>query len=512
MKILSMYLPQYHRVKENDEWWGEGYTDWVSAKNAVPLYEGHYQPHIPENQYYYDLTDRQALEWQADLMKKYGVDGQCIYHYWFKDGRKILEKPAENLLEWKDIDMPFCFCWANQSWANSWSAVNNAAVWCDARENKKKNESDNGLLLEQQYGDEKEWRKHFDYLLMFFKDKRYLKMNNKPVFVLYQAMYIPVLEEMSECWNCWAREEGFDGIYFVGVSNRDESLVDAVLYPGPQTAMGKMMQELGESKLKTLDYKAVWERMIVKAYMEKDCMVGAFVGYDDTPRRGEKGLVIDNATPELFEEYFTKLLAINALHNQPFTFINAWNEWGEGMHLEPDEKNGRAYLEAVYDSKNHYGEYLQAVRQIDKIYEEPREKVLAYKRKARGYEKRIDQYGSYWRLMDKWLSLKEENRSLADILEKKHIYKVAIYGVGMLGKHLINDLLDSNIEIVCAMDKKVIDKKYDFPVIQIVEKIPDGIPESDVVIITPVYEFSNIKKLFEKKKMENVISLEALFE
>lgn len=505
MKILSMYLPQYHRVKENDEWWGEGYTDWISAKNAVPLYEGHYQPHIPENQYYYDLTDKRALEWQADLMKKYGVDGQCIYHYWFKDGRKILEKPAENLLKWKDIDMPFCFCWANQSWANSWSAVKNAAIWCDARENKKKNETDNGLLLEQQYGDEKEWKKHFDYLLMFFKDKRYIKINNKPVFVLYQALYITVLAEMSECWNRWAREEGFDGIYFIGVSNKDETLVDAVLYPGPQTAMSGMIQQLKESTPQILDYKAVWEKMIAKAYIENECMVGAFVGYDDTPRRGEKGVIIDNASPELFAKYLSKLLAINELHNQPFTFINAWNEWGEGMHLEPDEKNGRAYLEAVYDSKNQYSEYLEDIRQIEKLYEVQGEEILAYKRK-------IGQYRSYWSLMDKWLSLKESGRSLAGILEKKNIHKVAVYGVGMLGKHLIKDLLDSNIEIVCAMDRKMIDKKYKFPVFQVVEEIMDEIPDADIIIITPVYEFSKIKKMFEKKNRENIISLESLFE
>ena len=185
---------------------------------------------------------------------------------------------------------------------------------------------------------------------MFFKDKRYIKICNKPVVVLYQALYITVLAEMSECWNQWAREEGFNGIYLIGVSNKDESLVDAVLYPGPQTAMSEMIQELTESKLKILDYKAVWERMIVKAYMAKECMVGAFVGYDDTPRRGEKGAVIDNATPKLFGKYLTKILAINALHNQPFTFINAWNEWGEGNHVEPDLKYGHGYLDVLTSS------------------------------------------------------------------------------------------------------------------------------------------------------------------
>lgn len=123
MKIFTMYLPQFHRTLENDAWWGEGFTDWVSTKNVAPLFSGHVQPRIPLNSNYYDLTEKETMKWQAELMHQYGIDGMCIYHYWFKDGRKVLEKPAENLLKWKDIDMPFCFYWANESWARSWSNV-----------------------------------------------------------------------------------------------------------------------------------------------------------------------------------------------------------------------------------------------------------------------------------------------------------------------------------------------------------------------------------------------------
>lgn len=500
MKILSMYLPQFHRVKENDEWWGDGYTDWVSARNAVPLYEGHYQPHVPLNQNYYDLMEKATFEWQASLMKKYGIDGQCIYHYWFKDGRQILEKPVERLLEWKEIDMPFCFSWANQSWANSWSAVKGANVWCDVRENKKSNQNDNGLLLEQQYGDEKEWRRHFEYLLPFFKDDRYIKVDNKPVFVLYQAMYITVLEEMTECWNTWAEGEGFHGIYFIGVSNRDESLVDAVLYPGPQAAMSDMLSELKGSELKILDYKLVWERMMDKAFTESNSMVGAFVGYDDTPRRGNRGCVIDNASPEIFKQNLMKLLAINAIHNQPFMFINAWNEWGEGMHLEPDEKNSTAYLDAVCYAKKHYHEYLTEVGQIESTYYNKQKKEIAY------YKNKIIRYESYWRIMDKWLSLKENKKTIADLLEEKNIYKVAVYGVGMLGRHLIHDLSDTNIKIVCAIDRNNINEGYDFPVIGIDEIVP----MVDALIVTPCYDFPGIKEKMMRKGVGNIISLEAL--
>ena len=155
IKIISMYLPQFHRVKENDEWWGEGFTEWTAAKQAHPLFENHYQPHIPLNQNYYDLLDKKTMQWQADLMKKYGIDGQCIYHYWFKNGRQILERPAENLLHWTDIDMPFFFCWANESWARTWSHLRNRTPWSTELEPKQK-AGDNGVLLEQQYGEEKE--------------------------------------------------------------------------------------------------------------------------------------------------------------------------------------------------------------------------------------------------------------------------------------------------------------------------------------------------------------------
>lgn len=501
MKILTMYLPQFHRVKENDEWWGDGYTDWVSARNAVPLYERHYQPHIPLNQNYYDLMEKATLEWQASLMKKYGIDGQCIYHYWFKNGRQILERPAENLLKWKEIDMPFCFSWANQSWARSWSAVQGANVWCDVQESQKKEDSDDGLLLEQQYGDETEWHRHFDYLLPFFQDIRYIKIGNSPVFVIYQAMDIPVLGEMIECWNSWSKEQGFSGIYFIGVSNKKDSMLNATLFPGPQTAMGDMFNGLMKSNLRILDYKSVWREIIHKAYMEDDCMVGAFVGYDDTPRRGSRGCVIDNAAPEIFKESLMKLMAINAFHGQPFTFINAWNEWGEGMHLEPDEKDGTAYLEAVCYSKKHYKEYLSEVKAAEEMFYKRNRKDIAR------YKDKIIRYESHWKIMDKWLSLKESKKSISDLLEASNIQKVIIYGMGMLGRHLMNELVESEIKIVCAIDRAVIRDKFEFPVIN----IEGDIPEADAVIVTPSYDFLPIKKLLEEKGIHNVISIESLF-
>lgn len=499
MKILAMYLPQFHRVKENDEWWGEGYTDWVSASNAKPLYKGHYQPHIPQNRYYYDLMEKSTFEWQASLMKKYGIDGQCIYHYWFKDGMQILEKPIEKLLEWKEIDMPYCFCWANQSWANTWSALQKGAnVWCGLQATE--NGNGMGLLLEQQYGDEIEWRKHFEYLLPFFKDDRYIKVKNKPVFVLYQAKLITVLEEMSKCWNEWAKAEGFAGIYWIGAGSRGEAAVNAVLCPEPQTAMNDMTAELKESGLKVLKYSDVWEKTLNQAYEDNNYMFGAFVGYDDTPRHGFRGHVIEAASPEIFRDSLTELLAVNEVHGSPFTFINAWNEWGEGMHLEPDEKNGLVYLEAVRYARTHYKEYLIKVRQNEMFYKR-------YKKEVEYYKNKMIRFEGYWKILDKLLVFKERGRAVADLLNERDIHTIIIYGIGMLGRHIAHDLSGSQVKIVCAIDRKI-SNEFEFPVISLEEEIP----EADAILVTPTYDFLQIKEQLKKNTQISILSIEDIFQ
>lgn len=502
MKVLTMYLPQYHRVKENDEWWGEGYTDWVSTKNAKVLYEGHYQPHVPMGNNYYDLTQKEALKWQAKLMKKYDIDGQCIYHYWFKDGRQILERPAEILLESKEINMPFCFSWANQSWANSWCAISGANIWCDDRETQKKKENDNGILLEQQYGEERDWKLHFEYLLPFFRDQRYIKINNIPVFVLYQALYITVLPEMTKCWNQWANEVGFNGIYFVGASNKDNSLVNKVLYPGPQLAMSALLATTKlDSDLRILQYKDVWNFTIESALTIEDGTVGAFVGYDDSPRRGKRGCIIDNATPELFKEYLTKLVAINDIHNEEFTFINAWNEWGEGMHLEPDEMWGEKYLEAILYAKRHYKEAQKALLlEKNEVVTKSANAIEIYKAKAEKYE-------GYWRLLDKWVSMMEHKKNVSQRLRQKSINKVIIYGLGMFGRHLVKDLMDGNIEILYGIDQKGDIGQFSFKVYK-----PDETPISkEVIIITVSYGYESIKqRLIENGCTGEILSIDSL--
>lgn len=226
-------------------------------------------------------------------------------------------------------------------------------------------------------------------------------------------------------------------------------------------------------------------------------MVGAFVGYDDTPRRGLRGCVIEGSAPELFQRYLTDLIAINDFHGKPYTFINAWNEWGEGMHLEPDEKNGFRYLEAVLVAKERYREVVSGMQLSIK-----RDNALF------SHKKIIERYSSYWRILDKWIYLKEMGLDISDILRKRAISSVIIYGIGMLGKHLIHDLKGSNVEIVGGIDQKVANTGIGFPVYT----LDDQKIEADIVIVTACYEYSDIKKQLSAKGYNNITSLQEILD
>ena len=181
VKILALYLPQFHSIPENDKWWGNGYTEWTAVKNAKPLFANHYQPRIPLDNNYYDLSNNSGKTWfwQAELARKFGIYGFCIYHYWF-EGKQLLERPMEILRDHKEMDINYCICWANETWSRNWYA------------------QERTVLLEQRYGDESAWIKHFEYLNTFFRDKRYIKIDNKPVINIYHSQEITCLKEMLE--------------------------------------------------------------------------------------------------------------------------------------------------------------------------------------------------------------------------------------------------------------------------------------------------------------------------
>lgn len=360
IKTIAFYLPQFHQIKENDEWWGEGFTEWTNMKKASPLYSGHYQPRIPYNNNYYNLTDSDTFRWQADLARKYGVDGFCIYHYWF-NGKMLLEKPMELLLANSDIDINYCICWANESWTNAWVS------------------SQNKVLIEQTYGDVNEWKLHFNYFLKFFKDPRYILDNNKPILVIYRPELIPNLNDMLLYWNNLAMENGFDGICFgyqqsgLDDMQKDNSMFSLDIEYQPkyalkdkdeknifrkkirnvvdrlnQTVLKDHVLQRNTDQVRKYSYDEIWNYVISRHATSEKSVAGAFVDWDNTPRRGTNGLVFEGATPEKFKVYLKKQYEnVKNNYNQPYLFIFAWNEWAEGGYLEPDEKYKTAYLEAI---------------------------------------------------------------------------------------------------------------------------------------------------------------------
>lgn len=354
MKILAMYLPQYHEIKENNEWWGKGYTEWSAVKSARPLFRGHKQPRIPLDNRYYDLVEEglQTWQWQAGLAQKYGVYGFCIYHYWFQPGKQLLERPMEILRDNPQININYCICWANESWRRNWYGQQHE------------------MLMEQKYGGEKEWTIHFNYLNTFFQDKRYIKINNKPVINIYRSADIEQLPQMLEVWNKLAMESGFDGLYIVsartaGVLDDRDNLFDAyyMFEPGYTLKKGlKSYQEFGY--LAGTMIKRLWNKCFKKSILEHKidtkmiyrnierlnlpdkCFPGTFPQWDNTPRTGNIGLYYKNSSPELFEEHIKKLWSCYS-DTREFLYLNAWNEWGEGAYLEPDEDNKYRYLEVI---------------------------------------------------------------------------------------------------------------------------------------------------------------------
>ncbi|WP_448754071.1 glycosyltransferase WbsX family protein [Agathobacter sp.] len=355
-KVIAAYLPQYHVIPENSKWWGEGYTDWVGVKAALPQYDGHLQPNIPLNGYY-DLSDWKVMKEQAELAKKYGVYGFGIYHYWFSSNQQLLTKPAENLLEHKEIDISFMFIWDNSSWIRTWSNIKNSNQWAPTMDNCK--EDDNPMLAPVIYGDEKDWKKHFSYLLQFFKDPRYIKLGNKPLFTIFNPFNeIETLNKMIDYWNGLAIEEGFDGIIAISAANRQNVGFEYTYRYEPfsscsiRESIDRKVRKIISQTLKKpmfYDYDKLWRRILKNATNTKKTkyFLGAFVNFDDTPRRGKKARIIKGGTPEKFQFYFTQLLKICLKRKDEFVFLTAWNEWGEGAYLEPDIRNGYGYLEAL---------------------------------------------------------------------------------------------------------------------------------------------------------------------
>ncbi len=361
MKIMAFYLPQYHEIEENNKWWGKGYTEWNAVKSAHLFFRGHEQPKIPLSENYYDLSDDscKALFWQTNLAKNYGVDGFCFYHYWFKDGKKLLEKPAELLRSNERIDIEYCFCWANEPWKRTWYSYNDE------------------LLVEQEYGDVDEWTNHYKYLSIFFSDNRYIKINNMPVILIYRSAAIEKLSEMVQLWNKLAREEGYEGVYIISgkTSYKEDPRTNCfsayyrfepaytMHYEIPKykryfSYLGRTIKKVYNyySKNKVIEAVENIEQLfkyIPLTQTENGVKVypGICPSWDNTPRKQHKGTYLKKSSPELFEKEL-KILR-NHFPDDYFLFINAWNEWSEGAYLEPDIYHKYEYLEKI---KKVFGE------------------------------------------------------------------------------------------------------------------------------------------------------------
>lgn len=353
LKAIAFYLPQYHPIPENDDWWGKGFTEWTNVSKAKPLFPDHYQPHQPADLGFYDLRLPETRQAQADLAKAYGIHGFCYYHYWFT-GKRLLERPFNDVLASGQPDFPFCLCWANENWTRRWDG------------------EDNNILAAQVYS-EADDRQHLRYLARAFQDPRYITIDGKPLFLVYRASQIPDPLATTTTWREEAQKLGIGDLFLARVesfpSEHDDPIkvgFDAAVEFQPDWGqMGHPVQrgrkwslartlKLAESAYASnniYDYANIVERMLSKpsvSYPRFPCVTPA---WDNTARRKDgNATILQNSTPELYEHWLNRVVQTEL--SQPkrdrIIFINAWNEWAEGNHLEPCQKWGHAYLEATH--------------------------------------------------------------------------------------------------------------------------------------------------------------------
>ncbi len=368
-RVIAFYLPQFHPVKENDEMWGKGFTEWTNVAKAKPLYKGHYQPQIPADLGFYDLRVPDVRVEQANMAKEYGVEGFCYWHYWFGNGKRILERPFNEVLQSGSPDYPFCLGWANHSWSNK--------TW-----QKTAHFTKNITFLEQTYPGDEDYILHFNTLLPAFKDHRYITVDGKPLFLVFAPQDIPDIKHFISLWQNLAKENGLKGIYFVArvssmgvptVTNMDvyntKKIFDSYLEQGfdainsdtqryaetkvmgvKKKALHKIIRlTAGNFNASRYDYEKIMENFHNKEEKRENVFPQIIPRLDRTPRSGKDARIYDNSTPEKFEKsiYDALELVKDKQDEHKIIFLQAWNEWGEGNYMEPDIKYGRSYLEAL---------------------------------------------------------------------------------------------------------------------------------------------------------------------
>ena len=355
VRLIAFYLPQFHPIPENDAWWGKGFTEWTNVAKAKPLFPGHYQPHIPGDLGFYDLRVPETRAAQAEMARTYGIEGFCYWHYWFS-GKRLLERPFNEVLKSGEPNFPFCLAWANQTWTGIWHGASDR------------------ILIEQTYPGIQDYQAHFYAVLSAFQDPRYTTCEGKPVFIVHRPAELPEPRRFTDLWRELAVKTGLKGIYFLGIAGHrwspNENGFDASILDNPGVALqclterplplpGKVWRKA--SRLCASRYKPMLGLPTVIRY--RDVMQCAcpplnekFTQYpcvipnwDNTPRSGANGVVFHQSAPELFWIHFRQALE-QSMHRElgkRFVFVKSWNEWAEGNYLEPDLRFGHQYLDVV---------------------------------------------------------------------------------------------------------------------------------------------------------------------
>ena len=351
MKVIAYYLPQYYPFKENNEWWGEGFTEWTNVGRAKVLFRGHEQPKIPKDLGYYDLRLAEVREKQARMAREAGVTGFCYWHYWFGNGKQLLDMPLKEVLRTGEPELPFSLGWANESWK--------AKVWNinDASQDK--------LLIEQLYPGIDDIKAHFHSILPALRDKRYIRIDGKPIFVIYKPLLLPDATQFIDIWNGLAKENNLsEGFFFIGhtLNIREKVKIlglgfDAVniVRTGEHRFNNNVIRKIPYQlfKFKFLGKPLKLKYSFISKYfdndvdMEENVMPTIIPNWDHTPRSGKRGVVFHNSTPKLFLKHVRRVIDRVKNKKRKVVFLKSWNEWGEGNYMEPDLKFGKGYIIAL---------------------------------------------------------------------------------------------------------------------------------------------------------------------
>lgn len=354
-KVIALYLPQFHPTPDNDKWWGEGFTEWTNVAKAKKWYRSHYQPRIPANLGFYDLRLPEVREKQIEMAIRAGVAAFCYYHYWFGNGKQELERPFNEVVESGKPDFPFCLCWANEPWySKMWNRDGNV---------------EKQLLVDQLYPGKEDNEQHFYSLLTAFKDKRYFRIKNRLVFMIYKPFLFPHLTEFIEQWNDLAVKNSLDGFYFIGHCQNPKCLeeidqmkslgFDAVnvlhltnFVGASQNLLIRGWNYISHQMLNRPyinDYAKILDKLIGEEDRRNDVYPSIVPNWDHTPRSGRGGYLYENCEPRLFEKHCH--MVIDEVKDKPeedrIIFLKSWNEWGEGNYMEPDLRYGFGYIDAL---------------------------------------------------------------------------------------------------------------------------------------------------------------------